>query len=190
MLEALLATFALVAASEMGDKTQILAFSLATRYRKPGAVLAGIAVSTVALNLLASTIGVWLASRVPPRGLALAIAALFLGFGIWTLRGQDEEQASAGSASSRGAFLTTAGLFFVAELGDKTQVAAVALAAQYHSVVAVTTGATLGMLVADGLAVLLGERLAGRIPMRRVRQGTAALFIAFAAIALYRALAG
>jgi putative Ca2+/H+ antiporter (TMEM165/GDT1 family) len=140
----------------------------------------------VALNLLASTAGVWLASRVPARSLALGVAVLFAGFGVWTLLAADEKPADEKPPSSRGAFLTTAGLFFVAELGDKTQIAAVALAAQYGSIVAVTLGATLGMLVADGLAVFLGERLADKIPVRALRRGTAALFFLFAAVALYR----
>ncbi|MFN7952303.1 MAG: TMEM165/GDT1 family protein [bacterium] len=183
MIQALLASFALVFASEMGDKTQLLAFSLATRFRKPGAVLGGIAAATVVLNLLATTLGVWIGTHVDRRTLSLGVAVTFIGFGLWTLLGEEEEDESAAPSSSRGAFWTSATLFFVAELGDKTQLAAIGLAAKYDSIAAVTAGATLAMVVADGLAVLLGERLAERLPKRAIRRGAAALFFLFGALA-------
>ena len=183
MLEALAASFALVVVSEMGDKTQLLAFSLATRFRKPGTVLAGIAAATIALNLLASTLGVWIASHLDRKLLSLGVAVVFIAFGFWTLFGGEEDEAESEPPSTRGAFLTTATLFFVAELGDKTQLAAIGLAAKYGSIAAVTAGATLGMLVADGLAVFLGQRLADRIPQKLVKRGAAALFFAFGVLA-------
>ncbi len=183
MLEALVASFALVLMSEMGDKTQLLAFSLATRFRKPGTVLAGIAAATIVLNLLAATLGVWIGAHLDRKLLSLGVALVFVAFGIWTLVGDEEDEAASETVSSRGAFLTTATLFFVAELGDKTQLAAIGLAAKYGSIVAVTAGATLGMLVADGLAVFLGQRLADKLPQRLVKRGAAALFFLFGVLA-------
>lgn len=183
MLEALFASFALVLTSEMGDKTQLLAFSLATRFRKPGTVLAGIAAATIVLNLLAATLGVWIGAHLDRKLLSLGVALVFIGFGFWTLLGEEEDHATSEPVSSRGAFVTTATLFFVAELGDKTQLAAIGLAAKFGSIVAVTAGATLGMLVADGLAVFLGQRLADRLPQRLVKRGAATLFFVFGVLA-------
>jgi putative Ca2+/H+ antiporter (TMEM165/GDT1 family) len=179
-------SFALVVAAEMGDKTQLLAFSLASRYRRPWAVMAGILVATVANHGLASSVGVWIAAHVPARVMALVLAASFIVFGIWTLRPDTLEGSE--RPSRFGPFLTTALLFFLAEMGDKTQLATVALAARFGSVVLVTIGTTLGMLVADGLAVLLGDRLASRVQGRWLRIAAALLFFAFGAASLWAAL--
>jgi len=176
---------ALVAASEMGDKTQLLAFSLASRFRQPWVVLAGIFVATVVNHALASTAGVWVASQVPPRIMAMVLAALFVAFGLWTLKPDtldDESHTSRGSA-----FVTTVVLFFLAEMGDKTQLATVALAARFGDVVAVTTGTTLGMMIADGLAVMLGDKLAARAQHGLVRLAAASLFFAFGAVSAWTA---
>jgi putative Ca2+/H+ antiporter (TMEM165/GDT1 family) len=185
---AVASSFALVAASEMGDKTQLLAFSLAGRFRKPWTIMAGILVATVANHALASTVGVWIASRVSPRLMAGILAATFIAFGLWTLRPDtlDEKE----GAGRGGPFLTTVVLFFLAEMGDKTQLATVALAARYHSLLAVTCGTTLGMLVADGLAVAVGDRLATRVQSRWVRVAAASLFFVFGALSAWRAWRG
>ena len=185
MLDGILPAFAVVAASEMGDKTQLLAFSLATRFRQPRAVLAGIAAATVVLNALGASVGVWVATRVPERALATGVGVLFVLFGVWTLAaGEEAAHAEAAKPARWGAFGTTAALFFVAELGDKTQLATIGLAARYHSIVAVTAGATLGMLLADGLAVALGEKLADRVPMRPLRLAAGLLFVGLGLVSL------
>src|SRR6516165_9287434 len=134
---AILSSFALVVAAEMGDKTQLLAFSLAGRFRRPWVIMAGILVATVANHALASTVGVAIAARVSTRVMAGILAATFIVFGFWTLKPDtlDEKE----RPSRFGPFLTTVVLFFLAEMGDKTQLATVALAARYHDLVAVTT---------------------------------------------------
>ena len=135
-LEAIVSSFALVAASEMGDKTQLLAFSLASRFRRPWVVMGGILVATLANHALASSVGVWISAHVPQRVMAGILAATFFAFGLWTLRPDTLEESD--KPSRFGPFLTTAFLFFLAEMGDKTQLATVALAARFHSAVTVT----------------------------------------------------
>ncbi len=184
-LETIASSFLLVAASEMGDKTQLLAFSLAARYRRPWTVMGGILLATVLNHALAAWAGSWIAAQVPPRVMAALLGATFIGFGLWTLKPDTLEE---GRAPDRfGPFLTTTVLFFLAEMGDKTQLATVALAARFSSVVAVTVGTTAGMLAADGLAVFLGERLAARVQLKQVRWVAAGLFFAFGAAALIAA---
>jgi putative Ca2+/H+ antiporter (TMEM165/GDT1 family) len=182
----MLASFALVAASEMGDKTQLLAFSLAARFRSPWAIMAGILVATIANHALAATVGVWIAARVAPQVMAGVLGATFILFGLWTLKPDtlDEKE----RASRFGPFLTTAVLFFLAEMGDKTQLATVALAARYQSALSVTIGTTLGMLVSDGLAVAIGDRLAARVQSRWIRVVSASLFFVFGGLSLWAAL--
>ena len=187
-LEPIASSFLLVAASEMGDKTQLLAFSLATRYRKPWVVMGGILVATLANHALASGVGTLVSTHVPPRVMAVVLAATFIAFGLWTLRPDTLDEDSA--PDRFGPFLTTAVLFFLAEMADKTQLATVALAARYQSVVRVTIGTTLGMLAADGLAVFLGERLAAHVQMRSIRIAAATLFFAFGAASLWAAVRG
>jgi putative Ca2+/H+ antiporter (TMEM165/GDT1 family) len=184
-MEAVLSSFALVAVSEMGDKTQLLAFSLGARYRRPWVVMAGILAATLLNHTLASWVGTWVSAYVPPLWMAVILGVTFIGFGLWTLRPDELEE---GSRSERfGPFLTTTVLFFLAEMADKTQLATVALAARYQSVVLVTMGTTLGMLASDGLAVFLGEKLALRVQMKWLRIAAATLFFAFGAGSLWRA---
>ncbi|HEX9049355.1 MAG TPA: TMEM165/GDT1 family protein [Anaeromyxobacter sp.] len=188
MVETVVTSFLLVAASEMGDKTQLLALTLASRYRRPWVVMAGILAATLANHTLAAGVGSWVSSHVPPRAMAGALAATFLAFGLWTLVPdalEDRER-----RDPYGPFLTTAVLFFLAEMADKTQLATVALAARFRSVALVTAGTTLGMLVSDGLAVFLGDRLAARVPMKALRAVAAALFFAFGAASAWAAFRG
>ncbi len=187
-MEAIATSFLLVAASEMGDKTQLLAFSLASRYRRPGVVMAGILVATLANHALASAVGTVVSEHVPARAMAGLLAVTFLAFGIWALR-PDALDAPAG-VGRFGPLVTTAVLFFLAEMGDKTQLATVALGARYQSVVRVTVGTTLGMLASDGLAVFLGDRLAHRLQAHWVRLVAAALFFLFAAASLWAGVRG
>jgi putative Ca2+/H+ antiporter (TMEM165/GDT1 family) len=172
----------------MGDKTQLLAFSLATRYRRPWVVMAGILAATLANHALAAGVGTLVSTHVPPRVMAGVLAATFLAFGLWTLRPDTLDEDAA--PSRFGPFVTTTVLFFLAEMGDKTQLATVALAARYQSVVRVTIGTTLGMLAADGLAVFLGEKLAARVQQRSIRIAAATLFFAFAAASAWAAVHG
>ncbi len=188
MLRTVLASFLLVAASEMGDKTQLLALALASRYRRPWVVMAGILVATLANHTLAAGAGSWISAHVPARVMAGALAATFVGFGVWTLVPDTLDEGA--EAPRFGPFVTTVVLFFLAEMADKTQLATVALAAEFRSVGLVTLGTTLGMLASDGLAVFLGDRLAARVPMKVLRGVAAALFFAFGAAAAWAALRG
>ena len=186
--ETIASSFTLVAASEMGDKTQLLAFSLAGRFHRPYAVMAGILVATLANHALASSLGAWISAHVPQRVMAGILAATFVGFGLWALRPDtcDEDN----KPGRFGPFLTTAALFFLAEMGDKTQLATVALAARFGNAVLVTVGTTLGMLASDGLAVFLGERFASRVQGRWLRWGAAGLFFVFGLASAYTAIRG
>jgi putative Ca2+/H+ antiporter (TMEM165/GDT1 family) len=170
----------------MGDKTQLLAFSLATRYRRPWVVMAGILTATILNHALAAGAGSWVSAHVPPRVMAGALAATFIGFGLWTLK---PDTLDADARTDRfGPYVTTTILFFLAEMADKTQLATVALAARFQSVVLVTIGTTLGMLASDGLAVFLGERFAQRVPMHWLRRAAATLFFVFGLVSAWAAL--
>jgi Ca2+/H+ antiporter, TMEM165/GDT1 family len=187
-MEIFLNSFVAVALSELGDKTQLLAFILAGRFRRPGSVLAGIFAATLLNHLLAAAAGTWVSELLSPRLLSGILAVLFAAFGVWALV-PDKDDEELGSRETRhGAFLTTAFLFFLAEMGDKTQLATVALAARYRSVVLVTVGTTLGMLASDGLAVFLGEKLAERVSMKIVRRVAAGIFLVFGAVSLWAAV--
>jgi putative Ca2+/H+ antiporter (TMEM165/GDT1 family) len=181
-LQAVAGSFALVAISEMGDKTQLLAFSLAARFKKPIPIMGGILLATILNHGLASSVGQWVSNRVPANLMAFILAAMFIGFGIWTLKPDEMDDVHDGPKF--GAFLTTAVLFFMAEMGDKTQLATVALAARYHSVIAVTIGTTTGMMLTDGLAVFLGEKLAGTAQMKWIRWAAAGTFLLFGVASL------
>jgi Ca2+/H+ antiporter, TMEM165/GDT1 family len=172
----------------MGDKTQLLAFSLASKYRRPWVVMGGILAATILNHLLASEVGTWVSAHVPPRVMSGVLAVTFIGFALWTLKPDTLEEEK--RPDRFGPFLTTAILFFLAEMGDKTQFATIALAARYQSVLLVTTGTTLGMLASDGLAVFVGEKLAARVPMKYVRLAAAALFFAFGVASAVTALRG
>jgi|SRR5215472_6727748 len=177
-------SFLLVAVAEMGDKTQLVALALAHRYRRPWTVMLGISIATVVNHGLASSVGVWVADALPRGWLAWIVGAGFVVFGFWTLI---PDRADAGHAPSRlGPLATTAVVFFIAEMGDKTQLATLALGARFDSRVAVTAGTTLGMLAADGLAIFAGHRLTAMVPPRLVRWIAAALFFAFGAAAIAR----
>lgn len=185
-MEAIIQSFGLVLASEMGDKTQLLALILALRFKKPWTVMAGILVATVLNHGLATLLGGWLASHVPEEYLRAGLAVIFFAFALWILVPDkiDEDEQNMGGSSN--AFWTTLVLFFIAEMGDKTQLATVALGAQFQMPIAVTIGTTLGMLAADGLAVVFGEKLTTLIPMTVIRIISSALFALFG-MAVYMA---
>lgn len=176
----------MVTLAEMGDKTQLIALSLAARYRRPWTVIAGILVATLANHALAASVGVWVAHRLSPTVLGWALGLGFLAFGVWTLFPDRESDAS--TRGGWGPFVTTTVVFFLAEMGDKTQLATVALGARFASTLAVTAGTTAGMLVADGLAVFGGAWLTRVVPMARVRLVAALLFFAFGLAAIASAI--
>jgi len=182
-MEAILNSFLLVAASEMGDKTQLLALVLAARYRQPWMVMGGILFATLLNHWVAAYLGTLAGTFIDPEILKWILFALFLGFAIWILFPDKDEEVK--SSSKMGAFLTTSVLFFLAEMGDKTQLATIALAANYQNVIAVTAGTTLGMMFSDGLAVFFGERIVKKISMKWVRIGASILFSLFAVGVLF-----
>jgi len=176
-MTALWSSFAVVALAEMGDKTQLIAFSLATRYRRPWIVMLGILIATLFNHALAATAGVWLARLLPPALLALVLGISFIGFGLWTLVPDTADEP--GQRPGWGPLVSTTVIFFLAEMGDKTQLATIALGARFTSTVLVTAGTTLGMLAADGLAVVAATRLRRFIPVHWVRKVAAGLFFLF-----------
>ena len=175
-MEALLVSTGIVALAEIGDKTQLLAFILAARFRRPLPIILGILVATLANHTLAGALGAWLHELVDPTTLAWILAIGFLLMAGWMLIPDqfDEEDAN---LAKFGVFTTTLIAFFFAEMGDKTQVATVALAAQFQAFFQVVVGTTLGMMLANVPAVLLGDRISGTIPVRLVH-GIAALIFA------------
>lgn len=176
-MEALLKSWLLVAASEMGDKTQLLALVLAVRYKRPWVIMAGILCATLLNHGLASWLGGYVSTWFSPMVLRYTLAVLFGAFALWILVPDKDE---GGPRNDRyGAFVTTLVTFFLAEMGDKTQLATVALGAKFASPVWVTIGTTLGMLLADGLAVVFGEKLTEKIPMAKIRMGSAVMFAIF-----------
>jgi putative Ca2+/H+ antiporter (TMEM165/GDT1 family) len=181
-----LKSLVLVAFSEMGDKTQLLAFSLAVRFKRPWPIMAGIFVATILNHALASTLGSWISTQVDPKTMNLVLGLSFIAFGAWTLKPDKDEARD--RTPSFGAFLTTSVLFFLAEMGDKTQLATVALGARYQHAVLVTLGTTVGMLLADALAVFMGHRLSERISMKKIRWAAALLFFIFGAASLWKVL--
>ena len=181
-MESLLVSTGVVALAEIGDKTQLLAFLLAARFRKPLPIIAGILVATIFNHGIAGALGAWIVASVDPKILRWVLGVSFIGMAAWTLIPDKIEAEESRFAARYGVFGATLITFFLAEMGDKTQIATVAMAAAYASPVLVVIGTTLGMLLADVPAVLLGEKLAGRIPMKLVH-GIAALIFAVLGVA-------
>jgi putative Ca2+/H+ antiporter (TMEM165/GDT1 family) len=184
MIEALLVSTGVVALAEIGDKTQLLALLLAARFRKPWPIVAGILVATLLNHALAGLLGAWITSWLSPGVLRWVLGVSFLAMAAWTLIPDKIEDDEAQLASRLGVFGATFVSFFLAEMGDKTQIATVAMAAQYAQVLAVVAGTTLGMLIANVPVVFAGDRLARRIPMRWVHGLAAALFALLGVAAL------
>jgi putative Ca2+/H+ antiporter (TMEM165/GDT1 family) len=173
-LEALLSSVTVVTLSEMGDKTQLLALALASKYRRPWLIMLGILIATLLNHALAAASGALIAAYLTPRLLAWILAITFLAFAVWTLKPDtlDEESQDRGW----GPLATTIVLFFLAEMGDKTQLATVALGAKFAATAMVIAGTTMGMLVADGIAVVIGDKLGERLPLHLLRYVAAGLF--------------
>ncbi|PWW43603.1 TMEM165/GDT1 family protein [Melaminivora alkalimesophila] len=175
-MEALFVSTGVVALAEIGDKTQLLAFILAARFKKPWPIIAGILCATLVNHGLAGALGAWITTAVPPEILRWILGASFLGMAVWTLIPDKIEEEETQVAKRFGVFGATLVTFFLAEIGDKTQIATVAMAAHYASPLLVVVGTTLGMLLADVPAVFVGDKLAHRIPMKLVHSIAAAIF--------------
>ncbi len=189
-MEALLVSTGVVALAEIGDKTQLLAFLLAARFKKPLPIVMGILLATIVNHGLAGAVGAWITQVTRPEVLRWVLGLSFIGMAIWTLIPDKIEEEEAQVAQRLGVFGATLITFFLAEMGDKTQIATVAMAAHYSTPILVVIGTTLGMLIADVPAVLVGDRLADKIPMRLVHTLAAAIFAALGVATLLGAGAG
>lgn len=182
-MEAFLVATGIVALAEIGDKTQLLAFILAAKYRKPIPIILGILVATLANHGLAGLLGTWLTSLVTPDTLRWILGVSFIAMAAWILV-PDKFDESEAALVARGVFTTTLFAFFLAEMGDKTQVATVALAANYQTLLPVVLGTTLGMMIANVPAVLLGNSIAEKLPVRAVHIVAAVIFAVLGAAVL------
>ena len=189
-MQSLLLPTGVVALAEIGDKTQLLAFLLAARFKKPLPIIGGILVATLLNHGLAGALGAWITTALRPDVLRWILGASFLAMAAWTLVPDKIEEEESDLARRFGVFGATLVTFFIAEMGDKTQIATVAMAAHYGAPVAVVIGTTLGMLIADVPAVFAGGRLAAKIPMRLVHGIAAALFAAMGVATLLGAGSG
>jgi len=186
-MEAFLVSLTTIAVAEIGDRTQLLSLVLVARYRKPLPIIAGILCATLANHAAAGFIGLWFGSQLKPKTMEIVVAVSMIAMAFWTLK-PDKLEEGAASISAAGAFLATLTSFFVAEIGDKTQIATVALAAAYPSLAAVVVGTTLGMLAANAPVVFLGKAFADRLPMKAIHYSASALFLILGAVFLFRAL--
>jgi putative Ca2+/H+ antiporter (TMEM165/GDT1 family) len=183
-MEALFVSLFVVAVGEMGDKTQLLALVLAARFQRPLLILLGIFVATLANHTLAGVVGAWVREALPATSLRWLVAASFLAVSLWTLMPQRAGERDAKLPSRLGVFTLTTIAFFFAEIGDKTQIATVVLAARFDNLGAVIVGSTLGMLAADVPVVLLGQAGASRLPLAALRIAAAALLALLALLTL------
>ena len=183
-LQTLLVSTGVVALAEIGDKTQLLALVLAAKYRKPVPIILGIFVATLLNHALAGMVGAWVAAAVGPEAMRWILGVSFIAMAAWILVPDKVDDGEAAASPQHGVFLATLVAFFLLEMGDKTQIATVALAAQYASLWAVVAGTTLGMMIANVPAVLLGEVAATKLPMRLVRGIAAALFLSLGILVL------
>ena len=175
-MESLLVSTGVVALAEIGDKTQLLAFLLAARFKRPVPIIAGILLATIVNHGLAGALGAWITAHVSPGIMRWVLGASFIGMAIWTLIPDEIEDDEAAVAQRLGVFGATVVTFFLAEMGDKTQIATVAMAAHYSNPLLVVAGTTLGMLIADVPAVFVGDKLAAKIPMKLVHGIAAGVF--------------
>lgn len=182
-MEAFLYPTLVVALAEIGDKTQLLSLLLAARYRKPLPIVCGILVATLANHALAGALGAWISSQFTPATLRWIVALSLFAIAAWTLK-PDKLEGEVKESTRYGVFVLTCVVFFLAEMGDKTQVATIVLAAKYHALVSVVIGTTLGMMIANVPVVFLGSAAAHRIPFRAVRSVTTLLFVILGATAL------
>ncbi len=190
MSSALLVSTGVIALAEIGDKTQLLAFLLATRFKKPIPIIIGITLATLINHGLAGVVGSWITANVDPSVLRWVLGASFIAMAVWTLIPDKIEDEETQLATKLGVFGATFITFFLAEMGDKTQIATVAMSAHYNDVLMVVAGTTLGMLIADVPAVFAGDKLAEKIPMKLVHRIAAAMFAALGAATIFGMGAG
>jgi putative Ca2+/H+ antiporter (TMEM165/GDT1 family) len=186
-MEALYISTGVVALAEMGDKTQLLAFILAARFKKPVPIILGILCATLVNHGLAGALGAWITSVISPDTMRWVLGVSFMGMAVWTLIPDKIEEEETQIGQKMGVFGATLVTFFLAEMGDKTQIATVALAAHYGAPLLVVIGTTLGMLVADVPAVFVGNKFADKIPMKLVHAIAAAIFAIMGVLTLLKA---
>ena len=186
LLESFLISLSTVAIAEMGDRTQLLSLMLAAHYRKPWPILAGVLCATLANHLLAGLVGVRLGQYLSPALLDAAVGVSMLGMALWALKPDTMQDRS--NARPAGAFVATVVAFFIAEIGDKTQIATVALAAAYSNLAAVVAGTTAGMLLANTPVVFLGKAFSDRLPLKALHRLASALFLILGVVFIYRAV--
>jgi Ca2+/H+ antiporter, TMEM165/GDT1 family len=186
-MESFLVSISTVAIAEMGDRTQLLALMLAARYRKPWVILAGVLCATLANHALAGVIGVRLGRFLTPVTLDWVVGVSMIGMALWTLR-PDTLQEESGRMTRTGAFVATAAGFFLAEIGDKTQIATVALAAAYSSLATVVAGTTAGMMLANVPVVFLGKAFSDRLPLTTIHYVASGVFLILGAVFMLRAI--
>ena len=184
-MEAFLVSTGIVALAEMGDKTQLLALVLAVRFRQPWPIVFGIFVATIANHALAGALGAWITTAVSPDVLRWLLAGSFIAMAVWMLVPDQLDDGETPGAPRLGVFGTTVLAFFLAEMGDKTQIATVMLAAQYHAWAWVVAGTTLGMMLADAPVVWLGGRVTRLLPLRAVHVASALIFAGLGLLALW-----
>ena len=186
--QAFIVSTSVVALAEMGDKTQLLSLILAARYRKPMPIVLGLLVATLLNHTIAGALGAWLSSLMRPEVLNWVMAAAFIAMGLWILVPDKlDEDDVAVPKQQMGVFFATVVAFFLAEMGDKTQFATIALAAQYSDVFSVVLGTTLGMMMANAPAVYLGNRFAQRLPTKIIHMIAAIIFIAIGVLTAVKA---
>jgi putative Ca2+/H+ antiporter (TMEM165/GDT1 family) len=183
-MEAFLVSTGIVALAEMGDKTQLLSLVLAARFRKPWPIVLGILVATLANHGLAGAVGSWVTTVMGPDVLRWVLGASFIAMAAWMLIPDKLDDEEGDSAPRMGVFVTTVVVFFLAEMGDKTQIATVMLAAQYNAWFAVVAGTTLGMMLANAPVVWFGDAITKRVPLRMVHIISAVIFAVLGVIAL------
>ena len=185
-MESFLVSLSTVAIAEMGDRTQLLSLMLAAHYRRPWQILAGVLCATLANHLLAGLVGVRIGRFLTPAMLDAAVGISMIGMALWALKPDEAEEG--GRSRPAGAFVATLVAFFSAEIGDKTQIATVALAAGYAILPAVVAGTTTGMLLANIPVVFLGKAFSERLPLKMLHRLASALFLVLGALFIYRAL--
>ena len=185
-MESFLISLSTVAVAEMGDRTQLLSLMLAARFRRPWPILAGVLCATIANHGVAAFVGQRLGRLLTPQILDAAVGISMIAMALWTLKPDTLDEESTG-ATRRGAFLATLVTFFIAEIGDKTQIATVALAAAYSNLVAVVAGTTTGMLLANAPVVFFGKAFSTRLPLQAIRYVASALFLVLGLYFLLRA---
>ena len=186
-MESLLVSFATVAVAELGDRTQLIAFMLAIRYRRPWPILAGMLLATLAAHALAGIVGRSFGALLTPGVVDGVVGLGLVAMGVWALKADTVDGAIA--AKNRGAFVATLVTFFIAEMGDKTQIATAALAAGYPNLLTVIAGSTAGLMAANVPVVFLGKEFEKRLPMRAIHMGAAILFGVLGVLFLARAVA-